>query len=61
MKDIGQILFMIVLLLSGIGYTLYNYSIGRTSPAMALLFIGVLGASLLNMVMGLIRALKNRE
>ena len=59
MKPIGQILFMIVLLVSGIAYTVYNYLHGNTSLTMLIMAVGLLGASLLNMVMGLIRALRD--
>ena len=61
MKTIGQILFMILLLLSGIGYTVYNYVQGNTSQAMLILSIGLLGAALVNMVQGLIRAWKTKD
>ena len=60
MQSISQIVFMIFLLLSGIGYTLYNYTHGKISEMMMILFVGVLGASLLNMVRGLIRAIKDK-
>lgn len=60
MKEIGQIIVMILLLISGIGYTLYNYSGGRISESMMILSIAVLGTSLLNMLRGLIRALRNK-
>ena len=50
MQSIGQIVFMIFLLLSGIGYTLYNYAHGRISETMMILSVAILGASLLNML-----------
>ena len=60
MKGIGHIIFMILLLISGIAYTLYNYSGSRISESMMILSIAVLGASLLNMLRGLIRALRDK-
>lgn len=60
MKTIGQIVFMIVLLVSCIGYTLYNYINGNTSQIMLIVSIGILGAALINMVQGLIRAIKDK-
>ena len=60
MKSAGQIILMILLLISGIGYTLYNYSSGRISESMMILSVAVLGASLLNMLRGLIRALRDK-
>jgi len=60
MQSISQIVFMIFLLLSGIGYTLYNYTHGKISETMMILFVAVLGASLLNMIRGLIRAIKEK-
>lgn len=60
MKSAGQIFLMILLLISGIGYTLYNYSSGRISESMMILSVAVLGASLLNMLRGLIRALRDK-
>ena len=60
MKAIGQIVFMILLLISGIGYTVYNYIHGETSQAMLILSVGLLGAALLNMISGLIRALRDK-
>lgn len=60
MNSIGQILFMIFLLVSGIGYTFYNYTRGGISQTMMILFIAILGASLLNMIRGLIQAIRNK-
>ena len=60
MKPIGQILFMIALLVSGIAYTVYNYLHGRASMTMLILAVGMLGASLLNMLIGLFRALRDK-
>ena len=60
MQSIGQIVFMILLLLSGIGYTLYNYTHGGISETMMILSVAILGASLLNMLRGLIRAIRNK-
>ena len=61
MKAVGQIIFMIVLLISGIAYTVYNYLNGNTSQVMLIVSIGILGAALINMVQGLIRALRDRN
>ena len=60
MQTVGQIIMMILLLLSGIGYTVYNYTNGNTSESMAIVCIAILGASLLNMLRGLYRALKDK-
>lgn len=60
MNTVGQILFMIALLVSGIAYTVYNYMHGKTSTAMLILAVGLLGASLVNMIRGLIRALQDK-
>ena len=61
MNTIGPILFMIILLISGIGYTIYNYCIGKLSQMMLIFSIGLLGAALVNMVQGLIRAWRAKD
>jgi len=60
MRAIHQILFMILLLSSGIGYVIYNYLNGRTSEMMMILSVAILGASLLNMLVGLYRAIRDK-
>ena len=60
MQSIVQIVFMIFLLLSGIGYTLYNYAHGGISETMMILSVAILGASLLNMLRSLIRAIRDK-
>ena len=60
MNSIGQILFMIALLISGIAYTVYNYLRGGISLTMLIMAVGLLGISLINMTRGLIRALREK-
>lgn len=60
MKSTTSILFMILVLLSGMGYTIYNYLHGSCSQGMLLFSLGLLGVALINLVQGLIRALRDK-
>ena len=57
-KTVVQILVMIVSLAALMGYVVYNYMIGNSHPLYFAVSMAILSVSLLNMIRGLIRALR---
>ncbi len=60
MKKIPEMILTIVLILAVLGYTFYNYSVGKTDATMLIVCAVILGWPLINIVRGLIEALKNK-
>ena len=60
MKKIPEMILTIALILAVLGYTLYNYSVGKTDTTMLIVCVVILGWPLVNIVRGLIDALKNK-
>ena len=60
MKKIPEMVLTIALILAVLGYTFHNYSVGKTDTTMLIVCVVVLGWPLVNIVRGLIDALKNK-
>ena len=60
MKTIPKMILTIVMILAALGYTWYNYTIGRTDSTMLIVCVLILGWPLINIVRGLIEELKNK-
>lgn len=50
MKSLGRLILSVLLILAVMGYTIYNYSTGRTDFSMFLVSMAVLCLPLFNMV-----------
>ena len=61
-KTVAQILVMTISLAALMAYVVYNYVIGNSHPLYFAVSMAILCVSLLNMIRGLIRALRyNRD
>ena len=58
MNSVPKMILTIVLILACLGYTVYNYLQGRAEPAMLVVAFAILGFPLINIVRGLIDALR---
>ena len=54
-----QMILTILMILAALGYTIYNYVIGKTEPMMLVVCVMILGWPLVNIVRGLIDELRN--
>ena len=60
MKTFAKPLGLMVLMLAVIGYTIYNYTTGKTDFTMFLVSMGILCVPLVNMIRLLIQEMKKR-
>ena len=60
MNKLTKILLTLLLMAAVLGYTIYNYTAGKTDQFTFLVFMVILGIPFVNMINILIQELKNR-